>query len=119
MYDVTYYETENGRAPLKDYIKSLTKQNKTKEIAQIQEYVRRLEEHGMAVNNTYPETIRKLRDDVYELRPGQNRVFFFYWTGKTFVLLHAYKKQKQEAPNRQIEKAISEKDDYIRRYKNG
>lgn len=119
MYEIIPYESKSGRCPIKEYMTKLTKQNKTKEIAQIKEYIRRLEEHGMAVNNTFPETIRKLRDDVYELRPGTNRVFFFYWTGKTFVLLHGYKKQSQEAPPREIEKAVNEMEDFKRRENNG
>lgn len=115
MYDVILYETPSGKSPVKDYLQKLAKESKSSEIAQIKLYVDRLKQHGMAVNNTYPETIRKLRDDIYELRPGKNRVFFFYYTGNEFVLLHAYRKHGQKAPPSEIKKAINEKKDHIGR----
>ncbi|MBQ1790869.1 MAG: type II toxin-antitoxin system RelE/ParE family toxin [Oscillospiraceae bacterium] len=115
MFEIQLYETESGRAPVGEYLRKLASEAKTKELAQIRLFTDRLEEYGMAVNNKYPETIRKLRDDVYELRPGPNRVFFFYFTGRTFVLLHAYRKHGQKAPPSEIRKAVSEMKDHIRR----
>ena len=117
MYDVVLYETESGRCPIQEYLEELTKNNKQNELTQIFAFVRLLENHGMAVNNIRHETIRPLRDDIYELRPGKNRLFFFYYTGNKFVLLHAYRKSKGEAPPREIRQAKREKDDYIRRNK--
>ena len=35
------------------------------------------------------------------------------------ILLHAYRKESQKAPEHEIEKAISEMNDYKRRYGNG
>ena len=118
MYEIKLYYTESGRSPVLDFIRKLSKQGKTKEIAQIRSYEKRLEEHGMAVNNIYPETIRNVREDIYELRPGGNRVFFFYFENNEFILLHAYKKHGQKAPKNEIEKAINEMKDFKRRIEN-
>ncbi len=118
MYKVELYKTPSGRVPVQEYLERLTKESKTLELAQIALFRRRLEEHGMAVNNDYPNTIRKLRDDIYELRPGKNRVFFFYYTGNKFVLLHAYRKHGQKAPTSEIDKAVKEMKDHIRRNQN-
>jgi phage-related protein len=115
MYEVKLYETQSGRVPIKEYLQKLAKESRTTELAQIKLYTDRLEEYGMAVNNTYPKTIRKLRGDVYELRPGSNRIFFFYFTNNEFVLLHAYRKHGQKAPPSEIKKAINEMKDQIRR----
>ena len=95
MYVVKLYETQGGKFPVKDYLKKLAKESKYNEIGQIELYIDRLKQYGMTINNSFPETIRKLRDDIYELRPGKNRVFFFYYTGNEFVLLHAYRKHSQ------------------------
>ena len=118
MYEIEMYQTQNGRAPIKEYMQKLAKESKEKELAQIILYKNRLAEYGMAVNNVYPETIRKIRDGIYELRPGPNRVFFFYYTGSKYVLLHAYRKQGRKAPASEIEKAINEMKDHIRRKEN-
>ncbi len=115
MYEIELYCTESGRYPVLDFLKKLTKQGKTRDVAQIKSYGKRLEEHGMAVNNIYPKTIRNMGEDIYELRPGGNRVFFFYFEDNKFVLLHAYEKHGQKAPRNEIEKAINEMKDYKRR----
>ena len=117
MYKVILYETQSGRNPVQEYMAELARQNRQDELSRILTYNARLEEHGMAVNQLYPKTIRKLRGDIYELRPGKHRVFFFFFTGKHFVLLHAYRKFKDKAPPKEIDKAEEEMKDYIRRHR--
>ncbi len=117
MYEVELYKTEHGRAPVAEYLETLVKQSKTRELAQISFFQDRLKEYGMTVNNVFPETIRNLRDDIYELRPGPNRIFFFYFTGKKFILLHAYRKHSNKTPPHEIKKAVNEMKDYVRRNK--
>lgn len=53
-----------------------------------------------------------IEDDIGELRPGNNRIFYFYFKNDTFVLLHQFRKK---TPQREIEKAKSERDDWISR----
>ena len=115
MFEVEVYETESGKSPVREFLRKLTKENKQNEITQIQTCVKLLEEYGMAVNNVRRHTIRSLDDGLYELRPGNNRVFFFYYIGNKFVLLHAYPKSRQKAPQTELKKAKKEMDDYIRR----
>ena len=119
MYKIILYRTANGKTPVKEYLEKLSKESKEKEIAQIKLYIDRLKEDGMSVNHKFPETIRREKGDVYALRPGSNRVFFFYYCGNEIVLLHAYKKQSQKAPQKELKKAEKEMKDYIERNKNG
>jgi phage-related protein len=44
---------------------------------------------------------------LWELRPGPNRIFYFAHVGRTFILLHAYRKKGRKAPEREI--AIAER----------
>ena len=63
-----------------------------------------------------PDNLTKhLEEDIWELRPGNNRVFYFYFQENTFVLLHQFRKKSQKTPKREIEKAKAERDDYLRR----
>ena len=117
VYDVQVYKTASGREPVNEYLKDLQQKHKLTEAAQIQAYIKRLKVLGMDINATFPHTIRKVTSDIWELRPGGNRVFFFHFTGKTFVLLHAYRKSSQKAPSSEIEKAEKEMKDYCRRSK--
>ena len=62
------------------------------------------------------ENITKhLEDGIWELRPGNNRVFYFFYENNTFVLLHQFRKKSQKTPKREIEKAKSERNDYLSR----
>lgn len=56
-----------------------------------------------------------LEDGIWELRPGNNRVFYFFFENDTFVLLHHFRKKSQKTPKREIEKAKNERADYIAR----
>jgi len=50
---------------------------------------------------------RKLKglEKLWELRPGRHRVIYFYYQGNKAILLHAFKKQSQKTPEREIEVA--------------
>lgn len=115
MYEIELYATPSGREPVGEYLKDLAKKGAHQDIAQIKDYQKRLKKYGMAVNQIYPKTIRKVDGDVWELRPGKHRVFFFYFTGEKFVLLHAYRKFGQKAPPHEIDKAMQEMKDHKER----
>lgn len=59
--------------------------------------------------------VSELWDFLEELRPGNNRVFYFCWRGDRFVLLHQFRKRSQKTPRREIERAKAERDDWLAR----
>ena len=78
-------------------------------------YIELLQQNGTRLN----ENITKhLEDGIWELRPGNNRVFYFFFQDNTFVLLHQFRKKTQKTPKREIEKAKRESDDYLFRKEN-
>jgi phage-related protein len=50
---------------------------------------------------------KHLNGKLWELRPGANRFFYFAYVGRRFVILHAYRKQSQKAPLREL--AVAER----------
>lgn len=44
---------------------------------------------------------RKVRGRIWELRPGDHRLFYAQ-AGHTFIILHAYRKKTDKAPEREI-----------------
>ena len=63
-----------------------------------------------------PENITKhIEENIWELRPGNNRIFYFYYGNNSFILLHSFRKKTQKTPRRQINKAKAERDDYLAR----
>ena len=93
VYEMILYETESGKRPVEEYLRVLYKENKIEEAAKIKDYISSLEEHGVVdINNYHPRAVSKVdkKNNIWELRPGNNRVFFFHFTGKKYVLLHAF-----------------------------
>ncbi len=117
MYNVLFYEKENGESDIFDFLEELRSKAATNKDARIQYrqivlYIELLQKCG----TRQPDTITKhIEENIWELRPGNNRVFYFYFEKDTFVLLHHFRKKTQKTPQREIEKAKAERDDYIRR----
>lgn len=117
MYTVEFYENVNGVSELWDFLEKLRRKALTSKDARIQYkqislYIQLLQDNGTRL----PENITKhLVEDIWKLRPGNNRVFYFYKGADTFVLLHQFRKKTQKTPRREIERAKSERDDYLSR----
>lgn len=50
-------------------------------------------------------TTRQLKGKLWEVKVSMSRIFYVMVTGPEVVLLHAYKKQGQKAPLKEIETA--------------
>ena len=115
MYTIEFYEKNNGESELWNFIEALRIKSQTSKDARIQFkqislYIQLLQDNGTRL----PDNITKhLGDDIWELRPGTNRVFYFYFKNDTFVLLHHFRKKSQKTPRRELEQAKAERDDYL------
>ena len=120
MYNVEFYETQDGKSQIWEFLQELRIKAATSKDARIQHkqaslYIELLQQNGTRLN----ENITKhLEDGIWELRPGNNRVFYFFFQDNTFVLLHQFRKKTQKTPKREIEKAKRERDDYLFRKEN-
>ena len=117
MYEIEFYETEDGKCPIWDFLEALRLKAPTNKDARIQHkqaslYIELLQQNGAHMN---AEITKHLDDDIWELRPGNNRVFYFFYQNNTYVLLHQFRKKSQKTPKREIEKAKAERNDYLRR----
>lgn len=118
MYTIAFYETADGVSEIWNFLEELRlKSAKSKDariqLKQISLYIQLLQENGTRLS----ENITKhLEENIWELRPGNNRVFYFYYKDDTFVLLHQFRKKTQKTPRRELEKAKSERDDWLTRH---
>ena len=106
-----------GKCPIWDFLEALRLKAPTNKDARIQHkqaslYIELLQQNGTHMN---AEITKHLDDDIWELRPGNNRVFYFFYQNNTYVLLHQFRKKSQKTPKREIEKAKAERNDYLRR----
>lgn len=117
MFNVLFYEDKNGYSELYNDLMELARNSPTNKDARIQlkqitYYIELLKHDGTRL----PEKITKyLQGDIWELRPGSNRVMYFFFKNDTYVLLHMFKKKTQKTPKSEIEKAIKECNDYKER----
>jgi phage-related protein len=117
MYTVEFYETADGRSELWEFLEDLrarSAHNKDARIQfkQISLYIQLLQDNGTHLNDNIT---KHLENGIWELRPGNNRVFYFFYEQDTFVLLHQFRKKSQKTPRRELEKAKAERADYLSR----
>lgn len=116
MYKIEFYENQHGESEVWDFLEALRVKSKNSKDARIQYnqiifYIDLLAKNG----TNLPVNITKhLEEDIWELRPGNNRVFYFYYDESQYVLLHHFRKKSQKTPKREITHAKAERDDYIR-----
>ena len=117
MYEVVFYEDKNGYSEIYDEFMELANKSSKNKDARIQfnqiTYCIELLKHQ---GTKLPEKITKhMQGEIWELRPGNNRVMYFYFENNTYVLLHMFRKKTQKTPQKEIERAIKECNDYKER----
>lgn len=117
MFRIDYYSKPNGESPVRIFIRGLegnisTDRNARIQYTQVISCIARLEEYGTRLGMPYT---RHLEDGIWELRPGCNRILFFFFQNDTFVLLHPFRKRGQKTPRREIQRAKAERTEWIRR----
>lgn len=117
MFNIEFYSSADGVSELWDFLDDLQKKAVTNKNARIQhkqiiQYIQLLEDHGTRLGEPFT---KHLEEDIWELRPGNNRVLFFYHKDNSYVLLHQFRKKTQKTPRREISRAKAERDDWINR----
>ena len=89
MYQIRFYRKKNGVSTVEDYIRKLASQ-KGKDsrinLGKIRDYIKVLQEHGTRAGEPFVKKVDD-KEDIWELRPLGNRIFFVAWINETFVLL--------------------------------
>lgn len=117
MYEVIFYKDSHGREPLKDYLyelkqKSLTSKSDRILFEKILTYIKALEQYG---TRTGAPIVKHIDGSIWELRPLNNRIFFFYWKDNAFVLLHYFIKKTKKTPSKELEQARRNLKDFMER----
>ncbi|OGW79955.1 MAG: hypothetical protein A3G33_05105 [Omnitrophica bacterium RIFCSPLOWO2_12_FULL_44_17] len=109
---VIYYVDGNGWNPVWEYISFLPVDERDKCF----EYIAYLEEMGERVRRPVGDY---LGEKLYELRPKQTRVIYFFMLKKYAVLVHAFRKKTDAVPERELKLAMNRMNDFIFRYQKG
>lgn len=105
MYKIYFYKDKAGKEPVAEYLWELSSKhdkNSRIKLNKIRDYIKVLEQFGLSSGEPY---IKHIEDDLWELRPIRDRIFFISWYGDSFVLLHHFLKKSQKTPRKEIEAA--------------
>ena len=116
-FEIEFYTDQNGKCDISDFIDELDSKAETNKDARVQLRqvlfcIDMLSRNG---NNLSTNIAKHIDDEIWELRPGKNRVLYFFQKNDKYVLLHHFVKKTQKTPKKEIEKAKKEMLDYIDR----
>ena len=93
LEDVYYYTDHRGRSPVEEFLNALSPSGAAKCMAYIQE----LKNQGYNLRRPLADYIG---EGIYELRPKDNRIFYFFFMKESVVLVHAIKKKTRKIPEK-------------------
>ena len=95
-WQIHFYEDRRGRSPVLEFINGLPASDRAK----INNVLLLLEEFGTRLGMPHA---RPIRDKLWELRPGGNRLLYFLYAHHEFVILHGFRKQTMKTSDREID----------------
>ena len=112
-WKVVYYEAENSKSPVEEFINSRTKRNQAKVLS----YVSLFQDNGPNLTRPYADL---LEDGIHELRiklsGDQIRILYFFCFRNLSVSTHAFPKTTDKVPKAEITKAKKYRDDFLKRF---
>ncbi len=117
MYEIIFYHSRSGKFEIEDYLDELGQKAKTSKTDRIKRikilsYLSALAQYGTRIGQPI---VKHIEGSIWELRPLNNRILFFYWKDNKFVLLHHFIKKSQKTPQREIEQARLKLKDFLER----
>ena len=116
-----YRDTITGKQPAKEFLYELSKKSDKKSQVAFKKfpvYANVLLMLGARLcGENYVKKIMGIREDIWELRPGDARIFFVTMLKQideegnlveTYILLHGFQKRTNKTPPREIERAQRE-----------
>lgn len=110
LSDIYYFVDQRGDKPVKEFVASLPVKEQAKVFAYFNELIRQ----GYNLRRPMADY---LGDGIYELRPKDNRIFYFFFLKGAAVFLHAIKKKSDSIPRNDLSLCIKRKEQ-VEMYRN-
>ena len=105
LKSIYFFVDARGNSPVKDFINSLSLKEQTK----INAYMDVLKNEA---NNLRRPMADYIGEGIYELRPGNHRVFYFFFLREHAVILHAIRKKTDKIPANDLDLCIKRKSEF-------
>lgn len=109
-WSLVYYVATSGNIPVKEYINSQSPREK----ACVFDALSLLRENGISLKLPYAKPIKGRLWELRALGEFEHRIFYFAYTGRQFVLLHAFTKKTQKAPTKETALATKRMKEYLK-----
>jgi phage-related protein len=100
---VYFFVDERGHKPVDEFLMALTKKERAKALA----YFIELNKQGYNLRRPLADYVG---NGIYELRPRNNRIFYFFYLRDKAVLVHAIKKKTGRIPQEDLKLCVKRKD---------
>lgn len=98
-WEILLYRTKNGESPVEEFIHSL----EIKAQSKIRDTINLLQQFGIKIG--LPHFKKLTGSELWEMRivgSDSIRILYVSVTGRTFLLLHGFKKKQNRTPNKDI-----------------
>lgn len=113
MFQVEFYETEDGDTPVENFLNSLDIKMKNKLLMILSV----LQEKGNMLREPYS---KHLEDGIFEIRgkvgSDISRVLYFFYHNGKIIITNGFVKKTQKTPKREIETAKKYRKEYLERF---
>ena len=108
FFQIEWYYDSDGKSQPFDYYKSCSLIQKRKFLMLCQ----RMGDFGKIMDKT---KFRAEGDGIYAFKPQPDRYLAFFKKGNKIIVTNAYKKSTEKMPKKEMETAIKNRGDYLRR----
>lgn len=114
IWEIAFYQDKHGNEPVKDFIL----RQPDGAIAEILHVLKLLRRFNITLGMPYVRKVDKSGLRELRIKHGSDiyRIFFFAYTGRRFILLHAILKKEDKTPGDDKLLAIKRLNDYKLRY---
>jgi phage-related protein len=117
MFNIETYRNSGGYDIVAEYMNTLNQKAATDKSSRIKlkkifEYIGILQQFGTRAGEPF---VKHLEGDLWELRPTNDRIFFFYFKDNKYILLHHFVKNTQKTPKKELEQAKRNMQDHVER----
>jgi phage-related protein len=103
-WEIVFYRDEQGSSPIREFISSLDQKTQ----ARLEWSLEQLRIRNVQAREPL---VRHIEGKLWELREESRtniyRFFYFFFTGRRIIIVHAFQKKQQRTPQREIEIAIA------------
>ena len=115
MYQISFFRNKNNINEVEEYLKFLrNKTDKESKIkySKISAYIEYLAKEGLKIGMPY---VKHISNDLWELRPLKDRIFFGAVEDNSFIILSRFVKSSKKTPKKEITYANK----LLKKYKEG